>query len=83
MNPDPLLFSPDDATRQMAVVGFDHQREAFGDADGRTHLERGAGPERLRTVQSMAAPPPNEILPAFNSLRRGASLCSSTTWTSA
>jgi hypothetical protein len=37
----------------------------------------------LRTVQSMAAPPPNEILPAFNSLRRGAILCSSTSWTSA
>src|SRR5437660_11886010 len=43
MNPDPLLFSPDDAARQMAVVGFDHQREAFRTADGRAHLERGAG----------------------------------------
>ena len=43
MNPDPLLFSPDDATRQMAVVSFDYQREAFRNADGGAHLELGAG----------------------------------------
>src|SRR5688572_20854847 len=41
MNPDPLLFSPDDATRKMAVVGVDHQREAFGNAERGSHLERG------------------------------------------
>src|SRR4051812_47191176 len=43
MNPDPLLFSPDDAAWQMAVVGFDHQREALGNPDRRAHLERSAG----------------------------------------
>ena len=43
MNSDPLLLSPDDATRQMAVVSFDYQREAFRNADGGAHLERGAG----------------------------------------
>jgi hypothetical protein len=39
--------------------------------------------EKLRIVQSMAAPPPNEILPDFNNRRRGDVLCSSTTWISA
>ena len=43
MNPDPLLFSPDHAARQMALIGLDHQRETVGDADRGAHLERGAG----------------------------------------
>ncbi len=43
MNSDPPLFAPDDATRQTEVVGFDHQREAFRNADGRTNFECGAG----------------------------------------
>ena len=34
MNPDPLLLAPDDAARHMEMIGFDHQREAFGNADG-------------------------------------------------
>jgi len=38
--------------------------------------------DKFRTVQSMA-PPPNCNLPDFNSVRRGAVLCSSTAWTSA
>src|SRR5687768_12108601 len=43
MHPDPPLLSPDDAARHKAVVGFDHQHEAFGNPDGGGHLECGAG----------------------------------------
>src|SRR5262245_38374544 len=42
MNPDPLLLPPDDAAWQVAVVGFDDQREAVRNADRRYHLECGA-----------------------------------------
>jgi hypothetical protein len=80
MNPDPLLFSPDDAAWQMEVIGLDHQRS--GMPTGEVTSSAAPVSERLRTVQSKAAPP-NEILPAFKNRRRGAVLCSSTTWTSA
>jgi hypothetical protein len=57
MNPDPLLFAPHDAARQMPLIGFDHQREAFGNADGRDHLERGAGLRKIanRAIEGGAA----------------------------
>ena len=51
MNPDPLLFSPDHAARQMALIGLDHQRETVGDADRGTHVERGA---RFREIADRA-----------------------------
>ena len=63
MNPDPRLLSPDDAAQQMAVVGFDHQREALRNADRRAHLECGAGFGKIADRAVDAAPPPNEILP--------------------
>src|SRR5882672_9868015 len=51
VNPDPFLFSPDDAARQMVVVGFDHQREAVGYADRGCHVERGT---RFREIAHRA-----------------------------
>src|SRR4051794_31040071 len=42
MNPDPRFFAPDDAARQMTVVGFDHQHEALGNSNRGVDLERGA-----------------------------------------
>ena len=83
MNPDPRLFAPDDTARQMEVVGCDHQREAFGDADGEPTSSAAPFSEKLRIVQSKVAPPPNVILPAFKNRRLGAVLCSSIIWTSA
>lgn len=57
MNPDPLLFSPDDAAWQMEVIGLDHQREAFGNADGGGHLKCGAGFGKIadRAIEGGAA----------------------------
>ena len=76
MNPDPPLLSPDDAAGHMAVVGFDHQREAFGNPDGGGHLECGAGfgkvadravdggPAAKRNPARLQKPPPwcNSVL---------------------
>src|SRR4030095_11496683 len=41
----------------MAVVGFDHEREVFGNADGRNDLERGAafGEITHRAIEGGAA----------------------------
>jgi hypothetical protein len=61
----------------MDVIGLDHEREVFGYAEGEMTSSAAPLSEKFRTVQSMA-PPPNEILPAFNSRRRAAALCSST-----
>src|SRR6185369_5121505 len=41
----------------MAVVGFDHEREAFGNADGRDDFERSAGFGEIahRAIEGSAA----------------------------